>query len=76
MIKKMMKRASAKASQTTKKTTQTKSKKASWKDLSQEELHSLIEKKAYELFEKRGYSHGDDFSDWFEAEKLVKKSLR
>ncbi|MBU1087297.1 MAG: DUF2934 domain-containing protein [Candidatus Omnitrophica bacterium] len=30
-----------------------------------------IEKKAFELFEKRGYSQGNDLDDWFKAEQLV-----
>lgn len=34
-------------------------------------LREQIEKKAYELFEQRGCSHGDDLKDWFEAEKLI-----
>jgi len=33
-----------------------------------------IQKKAYELFEKRGYQHGNDLSDWLEAEKIVKSN--
>ena len=30
-----------------------------------------IEKKAYELYEKRGCQHGCDQQDWFEAEKIL-----
>jgi len=30
-----------------------------------------IERKAYELYEKRGSSHGLDTEDWLEAERLV-----
>ncbi|MDD5006167.1 MAG: DUF2934 domain-containing protein [Candidatus Omnitrophica bacterium] len=37
-----------------------------------EDLTARIQKKAYELYVKRGYSHGNDWSDWFEAERLVK----
>jgi hypothetical protein len=36
----------------------------------------MIAKKAYELYAKRGYRHGSDRNDWFEAEKFVKASLR
>ncbi|MFH1759898.1 MAG: DUF2934 domain-containing protein [bacterium] len=36
-------------------------------------LKSIIEKKAYELYKKRGGSHGRDFEDWLEAEKEVIK---
>ena len=35
--------------------------------------HEMIEKKAYELYEKRGREHGKDLDDWLEAEKIVKK---
>ena len=35
--------------------------------LDQEKIH----KKAYELYKKRGYAHGNDWADWLEAEKLV-----
>ena len=31
----------------------------------------VIEKKAYELYEKRGCQHGCDQQDWFEAEKIL-----
>lgn len=37
-----------------------------------EDLQPRIAQKAYELFEKRGRIHGNDLSDWFEAERLVK----
>jgi len=39
------------------------------------DLTAKIQEKAYSLFEKRGYSHGDDWSDWLEAERQVKKEL-
>lgn len=32
---------------------------------------AAVEKKAYELYEKRGCGHGHDQEDWFEAERLV-----
>ncbi len=50
-------------------------KKISMKDLSTEELNAMIAQKAFKLFEKQGYSHGNDQGNWYEAEKLVKKSL-
>jgi DUF2934 family protein len=31
----------------------------------------MIEKKAYEIYEKRGREHGKDLDDWLEAEKIV-----
>ncbi|MBI2487620.1 MAG: DUF2934 domain-containing protein [Deltaproteobacteria bacterium] len=38
----------------------------------QKTIHELIEKKAYEIYGKRGGEHGKDLDDWFEAEKMVK----
>jgi len=32
------------------------------------EEHSTIARRAYELFETRGYEHGHDWEDWFRAE--------
>jgi len=32
-----------------------------------------ISRVAYNLYEKRGYAPGNDFSDWIEAEKIVMK---
>ena len=32
----------------------------------------MIEKKAYELFEQRGFQHGLDQQDWFEAERIIR----
>jgi hypothetical protein len=34
-------------------------------------LHELIEKKAYEIYEKRGRNPGKDLDDWLEAEQIV-----
>jgi len=59
--KKMMKKASPQASA---------------KSSSGQNIHGEIQKKAFELFEKRGYAHGNDLSDWLEAEKIVKGSKR
>lgn len=42
---------------------------------SKADLEKAIQKKAHELFVKRGHKHGDDFKDWLEAEKIVKKQL-
>ncbi|MBI1953211.1 MAG: DUF2934 domain-containing protein [Candidatus Omnitrophica bacterium] len=33
-----------------------------------------VAKLAYELYQKRGGSHGDDQSDWFKAEAILKKA--
>ena len=39
------------------------------------ELFSKIQQKSYEIYAKRGYSHGSDWKDWLDAEKQVKKEL-
>ena len=39
-----------------------------------EALQERIQRKAYELYEKRGRVDGNDLSDWFEAERLVKSN--
>ena len=38
-----------------------------------ESLHEMIEKKAYEIHEKRGKQHGRDLDDWLEAERIIKQ---
>jgi len=43
--------------------------------LSQEKMMEAIRKAAYELYEKRGCTPGNEWTDWFEAERLVKKGL-
>lgn len=43
---------------------------------SSEDKRALIAKKAYELFAKRGYQHGNDMADWLEAERLVSRQAR
>ncbi len=42
-----------------------------------EELHEDIAKRAYELYARGGWHHGEDKSDWLEAEQqvLTQKSL-
>ena len=39
------------------------------------EIDNMIREKAYQLYEKRGGSHGADFEDWLRAEQEVKKEL-
>lgn len=39
-------------------------------------LRQTIEKKAYELFEKRGWANGYDLQDWLEAEQIVARELQ
>jgi hypothetical protein len=36
-------------------------------------MRDEITRIAYGLYEKRGYAHGNDISDWLEAEKIVKQ---
>lgn len=42
-----------------------------------EELQTDIAKRAYELYERRGWRHGQELNDWLEAEQeiLTEKSL-
>ena len=44
--------------------------------ISKDGLIKEIEKKAHELFIKRGGKHGNDLKDWLEAEKIVKKQFK
>ena len=37
------------------------------------QYHSLIEKLAYSMYERRGFTPGNDVEDWLEAEKRVKE---
>lgn len=37
----------------------------------QGQFNQRIAEKAYELYQKRGYAHGNDLSDWYEAEKII-----
>jgi hypothetical protein len=39
-------------------------------------LRERIGQKAYELYEKRGWVHGLDASDWLEAERLVLAEIK
>ena len=34
----------------------------------------VVEKVAYSLYERRGYQHGQDMGDWYEAERRVKEA--
>jgi len=45
------------------------------KRVSREEFMQLIQKKSYELYEKRGCQSGNDLEDWLNAERLVKEEL-
>ena len=37
--------------------------------------HEQIARKAYELFERRGRTSGQEVKDWLEAEGLIKKEM-
>ena len=37
----------------------------------QQDMLERVRKFAYSLYEKRGYVHGNDRQDWFEAEKTA-----
>jgi hypothetical protein len=39
-------------------------------------LRRRVAEKAYELYEKRGHTHGHDLGDWLEAERLVLAEMR
>ena len=55
---------------------QTSSTKVSQKSLSQEQLMEKIQKRAYELYEKRGRTPCNELADWFEAERREEKELQ
>jgi HSP20 family protein len=44
--------------------------------LHMQELRELIARRAYELFEKRGYAHGQDSEDWLKAESEILRPVR
>lgn len=44
--------------------------------MGEDELFYLIQKKAYEYYVKRGYTHGDDQADWYRAEREAGKGLK
>ncbi|MBI4974315.1 MAG: DUF2934 domain-containing protein [Candidatus Omnitrophica bacterium] len=43
--------------------------------MTKEDMNKLIEKKAYELYEKRGRKSGYSMNDWLEAERIIKGKL-
>lgn len=44
-------------------------------DINSSAIREQIQKKAYDLYERRGYSHGNDLQDWLEAEQIVAEEL-
>jgi len=49
--------------------------KSSSPAMTKDDLNKLIEKKAYELYEKRGRKAGHSMDDWLEAERIIKGKL-
>ena len=49
--------------------------KSSNPGLTKEDVTKLVEKKAYELYEKRGRTTGHSTDDWLEAERIIKGKL-
>ena len=76
MIKKIASKLKEKSSGKATAVKKTTSAKRTIKKTAQEGQLALIEKKAYELFQERGFGHGDDQSDWYEAEKIVSKKSK
>jgi hypothetical protein len=46
--------------------------RAAKKTMHPDEFYGRVAFKAHELYVKRGGQHGNDFADWFEAERLVR----
>ena len=42
----------------------------------EEFLHDRIARKAYEVYERRGYTHGRDLDDWLRAEELLRVEIQ
>ncbi len=77
MIKKAASKTTKKPKKTmVKKKSVSKVSKKTKKKIAPEEFYTLIAKKAYEFYVDRGYSHGDDQLDWYEAEKAVSAKYR
>ena len=49
--------------------------KSSNPTMTKEDVTKLVEKKAYELYEKRGRKPGHSMDDWLEAERIIKGKL-
>ncbi|MFH1228555.1 MAG: DUF2934 domain-containing protein [Planctomycetota bacterium] len=39
-------------------------------------LAEQIKRRAYELYQKKGQTHGNDMADWLEAERDIKFKLK
>lgn len=49
--------------------------KTSNPSMSSDDVRKLVEKKAYELYEKRGKKSGYALQDWLEAERIVRGKI-
>jgi hypothetical protein len=49
--------------------------KTSNPSMSGDDYKKLVEKKAYELYEKRGRKPGHSMDDWLEAERIIKSKI-
>jgi len=65
-----------KKSRTKKKTVSVKKVKKVRVKINPEKLHSLIEEKAYNIYEEKGRVWGNELENWCEAEKIVLGSLK
>lgn len=54
----------------------TPAKRSSWRQVTDEERHQMIQFAAYMKAEKRGFQHGDPMADWVEAEHEVDAWLK
>ena len=50
-------------------------KPAAKKAVSRDEISRRIQDKAFELYLRRGCTHGDDQNDWYEAERIVSAEM-
>ena len=70
-----MKKGASKSKKMTKKAAQKKArssaKESTLQSVDPEEQRQRIEEKAYELYESRGYEHGNDQGNWYEAEEII-----
>jgi len=64
-----MKKDASKQKRRARSTAQKKTKSS--KTFDPEQQQQTVEEKAYELYENRGYEHGNDQDDWYEAENII-----
>jgi hypothetical protein len=43
--------------------------------LSKAKMEEMIRQKAWEICQKRGCAPGNEWADWFEAERIVKRQI-